>query len=143
MKPKIFVSFDFDNDRSYKYTLNMWNKNSNFDFIFDDKSPKEIQSWDISVIKRVLSRKIKEATYVIVIVGKEATKLHKDYKEIGYTNWQNFEIAKAKEFKKRIIAVQINSKYPYPEELKNCFAKRVFGFNYESILNAIKEYQIG
>ena len=24
-KPKIFVSFDFENDRSYKYTLNMWN----------------------------------------------------------------------------------------------------------------------
>ena len=22
-KPKIFVSFDFENDRSYKYTLNM------------------------------------------------------------------------------------------------------------------------
>ena len=32
-KPKIFVSFDFENDRSYKYTLNMWNANSNFEMI--------------------------------------------------------------------------------------------------------------
>ena len=31
-KPKIFVSFDFENDRNYKYTLNMWNANSNFEF---------------------------------------------------------------------------------------------------------------
>lgn len=23
-KPMIFVSFDFENDRNYKYTLNMW-----------------------------------------------------------------------------------------------------------------------
>lgn len=29
---KIFVSFDFDNDRLYKYTLNMWASNANIDF---------------------------------------------------------------------------------------------------------------
>lgn len=37
-KPKIFVSFDFDNDRNYKYTLNMWNANSGFDFTCNDYS---------------------------------------------------------------------------------------------------------
>ena len=31
-KPKIFVSFDFEKDRQYKYTLNMWNANSAFEF---------------------------------------------------------------------------------------------------------------
>ena len=62
-KPKIFVSFDFKNDRYYKYTLNMWNVNSNFEFTCNDTSPSEIQSWNIPTIKGVLSRKIKEATY--------------------------------------------------------------------------------
>ena len=52
-KPKIFVSFDFENDRSYKYTLNMWNANSNFEFTCNDKSPSEIQSWNIPTVKAV------------------------------------------------------------------------------------------
>ena len=81
-RPKIFVSFDFENDRSYKYTLNMWNVNSSFEFTCNDKSPNEIQSWNIPTIKAVLSRKINEATHIVVIVGEEANKLHKDRKII-------------------------------------------------------------
>lgn len=138
-KPKIFVSFDFEKDKHYKYTLNMWNANPNFEFTCNDKSPSEIQSWNIPTIKSVLSRKIKEATHVIVIVGKEANKLHKDREIIGYRNWQNFEIAKAKELKKHIIAVQLNYLYEYPEELKYCGAERVYNFNYASIMEALKK----
>lgn len=137
-KPKIFVSFDFDNDRNYKYTLNMWNKNSSFDFTCNDYSPSEINSWNISTVKSVLSRKINEATHVIVIVGSEANKLHKDYKEIGFRNWQNFEIAKAKELNKHIIAVQLNSQYKYPEELENCNATRVYSFTHDAIVKAVR-----
>ena len=137
-KPKIFVSFDFENDRQYKYTLNMWNANSNFEFTCNDTSPSEIQSWNIPTIKGVLSRKINEATHVIVIVGKEANKLHKDSFDIGYRNWQNFEIAKAKSLGKKIIAVQLNSLYEYPEELKNCGAIRVHSFNHIEILKAVR-----
>lgn len=137
-KPKIFVSFDFENDRHYKYTLNMWNANSSFEFTCNDKSPSEIQSWNISTIKSVLSRKIGEATHVVVIVGKEANKLHKDRIEIGYRNWQNFEIAKAKSLGKKIIAVQLNSLYEYPEELKNCGAIRVYSFNHADIVKAVR-----
>ena len=134
-KPKIFVSFDFKNDRYYKYTLNMWNVNSNFEFTCNDTSPSEIQSWNIPTIKGVLSRKIKEATYVVVIVGAEANK----YREhIGYRNWQNFEVAKAKELGKKLIAVQLNSLYEYPEELKYSGAKRIYSFNYADIVKAIR-----
>ena len=137
-KPKIFVSFDFENDRYYKYTLNMWNVNSNFEFTCNDTSPSEIQSWNIPTIKGVLSRKINEATYVVVIVGAEANKLHKDREHIGYRNWQNFEVAKAKELGKKLIAVQLNSLYEYPEELKYSGAKRIYSFNYADIVKAIR-----
>ena len=137
-KPKIFVSFDFENDRQYKYTLNMWNANSNFEFTCNDRSSSEIHSWNISTIKSALSRKINEATHVIVIVGKEANKLHKDREIIGYRNWQNFEVAKAKSLGKQIIAVQLNSLYEYPEELRNCGATRVYSFNHADIVKAIR-----
>ena len=137
-KPKISVSFDFENDRHYKYTLNMWNANSNFEFTCNDKSPSEIQSWNIPIVKSVLSRKINEADHVVVIVGKDANKLHEDRAIIGYRNWQNFEVAKAKELGKHIIAVQLNSLYEYPEELINCGATRVYSFNQSDIIQAIK-----
>ncbi len=137
-KTKIFVSFDFENDRNYKYTLNMWNANSTFEFTCNDKSPKEIQSWNISTIKSVLSRKINEATCVVVIVGKEANRLHKDRQLIGYRNWQNFEVAKAKELNKKIIAVQLNSSLEYPEELRNSGATRIYSFKHDDIVKAIR-----
>ena len=82
-KPKIFVSFDFEKDRQYKYTLNMWNSNPNFEFTCDDRSPSEIQTESVSVVKNVLSRKINEATVVVVIIGEDANRLHKDWREIG------------------------------------------------------------
>ena len=55
---KIFVSFDFDNDRHYKYMLNAWAANSDIDFSFNDGSTQEIQSWNISRIKAAITAKI-------------------------------------------------------------------------------------
>lgn len=135
---KIFVSFDFEKDRSYKYTLNMWNSNSSFEFTCDDRSPSEIQTQSVSVVKNVLSRKINEATTVVVIVGEDANKLHKDSREIGYRNWQNYEVARAKELGKKLVAVQLNSLYEYPEELKNANATRAYSFTQDAIIKAVR-----
>ncbi len=137
---KIFVSFDFEHDRQYKYTLNMWNANSNFHFTCDDRSPSEIQSESVDVVKQVLSRKINEASVVIVIVGKYANSLHPDRGLIGYRNWQNYEIAKAKELRKQLIAVQLDPSYEYPEELKYANANRAYSFTFDAIVRAIRGY---
>lgn len=139
-KKKIFISFDFEHDRQYKYTLNMWNGNKEFEFSCDDRSPSEIQTDSVAVVKQVLSRKINEADAVVVIVGPYANSLHKDRGEIGYRNWQNYETAKAKELGKKLIAVQINSNYEYPEELKNSNATRVYSFNQADIIKAVRGY---
>lgn len=139
-KKKIFISFDFEHDRQYKYVLNMWSENDNFEFTCDDRSPSEIQTDSVSVVKQVLSRKINEADAVVVIVGQYANSLHKDRYEIGYRNWQNYETAKAKELGKKVIAVQINSNYEYPEELKNSNATRVYSFNQADIIKAVRGY---
>ena len=137
-KPKIFVSFDFEKDKHYKYTLDMWNSNPSFEFTYEDRSSGEIKSQSVSVVKNALSRKINEAMTVIVIVGAEANKTHPDRLAIGYKNWQNFEVAKAKELRKRLIAVQINSQYEYPDELRGVNASRVYGFEQDDIIKAVR-----
>lgn len=137
-KRKIFVSFDFENDRNYKYLLEAWNKNSEFEFEFDDKSSREINSWDIPTVKATLARKINEAEYTLVIVGKEANKLHRDRNLIGYRNWQNYEIAKSKQNRNKLIAVKLNSNYESPEELLGSGASWAYSFSEEEIMKAVR-----
>ena len=138
-KKKVFVSFDYENDKHYKFLLEAWDKNDQFDFFFSDLSSKEINSESISVVKSCLTKKIIEATYTLVIIGKEANKKHKDSEEIGYINWQNFEIAKSKEHKNKLIGVKIESSYDSPKELLNSGAKFAHSFKLESILKALSE----
>ncbi|MDO4872448.1 MAG: TIR domain-containing protein [bacterium] len=135
---EIFISFNYTYDNKYRNIIKAWNENERiFDFTFDDRTPNEIQTDNIATVKAVLTRKIKEAIAVVIIVGEHANELHPDYKDIGYRNWQNFEIAKAKELNKEIVAVQIDSHYEYPEELKKSGATRVSSFKKDDILEAI------
>lgn len=135
---KVFVSFDFDHDRQYKYTLNMWDGNDNINFNFDDKSSSEINSWNIGRIKAALTTKINEADAVLVIVGKYANSYHKDYQLIGKRNWQNWEIAKAKELGKKLIGVKIDYQNESPDELLGSGASWAMSFTMESISRAIR-----
>jgi hypothetical protein len=114
-KKKVFVSFDYDNDKHYKALLKAWDANSNFDFYFSDLSSNEIDSNSVSVVKQALSRKINEANYTVVLIGKEANKQHKDHKEIGYKNWLNFEIAKSKEHKNELVGIKLDKTNGSPE----------------------------
>lgn len=138
-KKKVFVSFDYDNDKHYKYLLQAWDANPDFEFCFSDLSSTEIKTDDISRVKAGLTAKINQATYTLVIVGKEANKRHKDSVQIGYKNWQNFEIAKSKANKNKLVGVKISSSYDSPEELLGCSAKWAMSFTQEAILKALKE----
>ena len=90
-KTKVFVSFDYDNDRKYKYLLEAWDANPNFDFVFKDETPGEINTSDIGRIKAGLTRKINDATNTLFIVGKHSNQRHPMSKVIGFKNWINFE----------------------------------------------------
>ena len=138
-KKRVFVSFDYEKDRHYKYLLEAWDANKNFDFLFNDQTPREIDSENVSRVKAALTTKIRTATYTLVIVGAEANKLHKDRKLIGYRNWINFEVAKSKENGNRLVGVKIDRTYESPEELKNAGAKWVLSFNEASIVNALNQ----
>lgn len=138
MKKQVCVSFDYTNDKQYYYMLKAWDANDNFDFSFGDCTPSEIQSESVSRIKAVLTQKIDAASCLLVIVGKEANKTHPDSEEIGYTNWQNYEIAKAKELKKRLVAVKISKDYESPSELLNSGASWAMSFTQDAIVKALK-----
>lgn len=138
-KKKVFVSFDYDNDKHYKFLLEAWDANPDFDFYFSDLSSKEIKSWDIATVKRVLSAKINQANYTLVIVGEYANSQHKDSKEIGYKNWLNFEIAKSKEHKNKLIGIKIENTYTSPSELLGAGATWAMSFTKSSIIKALNE----
>ncbi len=137
-KPKVFVSFDYENDRLYKQALDMWDTNKRFEFTFQSHTPSEIQSDDISRVKAVLTAKVKAATYVIVLVGKYANQPHPDRAKIGFRNWINFEVYQARYYRRKIVVVMLNPHNTLPEWLHQSGAKLVSSFNEKDIIEALK-----
>ena len=139
MATKVFVSFDYDKDRNYKFLLSAWDKNYKFDFSFADHSSQEINSEDISVVRAALTRKINSADVTLVIIGKEANKKHSDSDEIGYKNWINFEVAKSVENGNDIVGVKIDSTYDSPDEIIGVGASWAMSFTEENIIKALND----
>ena len=138
-KKNVFVSFDYENDRHYKYLLNAWDANPNFEFLFADATPDEIDSSNVGTVKAALTTKINQAKYTLVIIGKEANRLHKDHKLIGYRNWINFEIHQSKLNKNKLVAVKINKDYESPEELLGAGASWAMSFDQDPVIKALNE----
>jgi hypothetical protein len=136
-KKKVFVSFDYDNDKHYKFLLKAWDANPDFNFVFSDLSSAEINSWAIPTVKGALTTKINAATYTFVIVGKEANKKHADSVEIGYKNWLNFEVAKSKANRNKLVAVKLSSTNTSPDELLNSGASWAMSFTRDTIIKAL------
>jgi len=137
MKKRIFISFDYEHDKNYRYLLTALAKNPRSDIEFDDVTPEEIQSYDVGRIKAVLTKKIKEATHTLVIIGKYANSYHPNRDEIGDRNWQWWEINKSLEEGKGLIAVKIESSNEPPEPLYGKGANWANSFTVDSIVNAI------
>jgi hypothetical protein len=138
-KKKVFVSFDYEKDKHYYFLMKAWDANSDFEFSFSDYTSKEIKSDSIPVIKANLTKKINEATYTLVIIGIDANKRHIDSAEIGYKNWQNFEIAKSKLNYNKLVGVKIDSSYESPDEILNSGASWALSFKQESIIDALNK----
>lgn len=129
-KKKIFISYDYDNDRNYKNLLLAWDANSEFDFNFQDMSTDvSINSTDATVIKRAISSKINEASYFLCIIGSKTNK----------SEWVKWEISKANELNKKIIAVKIESTNTSPEEILGISASWAMSFTFDSIKKAIND----
>ncbi len=128
MAKKIFISYDYDHDKHYKNLLLAWDANKLFDFSFYDESVDvSVDSDDAAAIKRVISARINSSTYFLCIVGKLTHKSH----------WVTWEINKAVELKKRLVAVKTASGNTSPPAILGVGASWAKSFTFESITNAI------
>lgn len=137
MLPKVFVSFDYTDDKHYKYLLQAWHSNPKFNFVFEDGTPQEIDSFNVGRIKAALTMKIKEATHILIIVGENANALHRKHDLIGQRNWINYEVAKGIELKKRIAVIKLKSHYALPERLVGVNASCEDGFTEDNVTRAL------
>ena len=135
----VCVSFDYENDKEYYYLLEAWNQNKNINFHITDCTPREIQTESVSKVKQVLSRKIGEANYMIALIGKHSNDKHPDSEEIGYRNWQAYEIDKNYEKGNGLVVVKIKSDNTAPDEAYGKGAKWVNTFKLEDIKKALDE----
>lgn len=138
-KKKVCCSFDYEHDRHYYNLLEAWNKNKDIDFSIKDCTPSEIQSESVATIKQVLSTRIGDANYMIAIIGKHSNDTHPDSAEIGYKNWQAYEIAKNHEKGNGLVVVKLDNSYSAPAEAYGIDAKWVNSFNLEDILSALNK----
>jgi antiphage defense system Thoeris ThsB-like protein len=136
---RVFVSFDYENDRQYKYLLEAWHANPDFDFVFSDVTPSEILSSDIGRIKAGLTTKIILSTHTLVIVGREANKIHSDSRLIGHRNWINFEIYQSKLYGNKFVAVKLEPYFEIPEELVLANLSWAWAFNENAIIGALNQ----
>lgn len=139
-KKKVVVSFDFEHDKNYYYMLKAWDNNPNIKFSISDCTPREIQTESISVIKQVLSRKINEANYMIAIIGAYSITRHPDAKEIGYNNWQSYEIDKNAQYDNGLVVVKLRYDYTIPKECSNTNRIQICNsFNEQNIISALNK----
>lgn len=128
---KVFISYDYDEDRRHKNLLHAWAENDSDHFKgieFEDASTDvSINSEDPAAIKRAISRRLKTCDKIIVLIGK---KTHK-------SSWCEWEIDKADELGLPFVAVKIESSNTTPSNLYGKGAKWANSFTKKSIEKAI------
>ncbi len=134
---RIFISFDYDHDKQYRYLLSALKENPRNDLEFDDLTPGEIGTSDIGRVKAVLARHIRDATHTLVVVGAYANTAHADQKEIGERNWQWWEVKRSIEEGNGLIGVKIKKEYESPTPLLNADATWAMSFTVDAIISAV------
>lgn len=127
-KHAVFISYDHSEDVHYKRLLEAWDANSNFDFQFENYSVrKPINSEFAPAIKASITKKMKEASHLLVLVGEKS----------HTSSWIKWEIDKAKELDLKIAAVKINSTYSSPINLLGCGTSWATSFTKDKIIEAL------
>jgi hypothetical protein len=128
-KKRIFISFDYDNDKRYKNLLVAWDKNQLFDFSFYDGSVTvPVNSTDAAPIRRVISQRIADCQRFLCIVGMHTHN----------SDWVAWEINKAVELKRSLIGVKIEKGNTTPPNLLGVGATWAMSFTFEAIKKAVE-----
>lgn len=127
-KNRVFISYDYDHDKASKDRLLAWDVGKEFDFSsYDQSFGVAVDSPEAVAIKQDLAARIGEASYFLCIVGKETYR----------SGWVAWEVQKAIELKKKLVAAKIDSIYNSPSVLQRAGASWSLLFTFESIKKAI------
>lgn len=124
------MSYDHSEDAHYKRLLQAWDANSDFDFEFDSRGPNvPINSDDAAVVKQSLTRMMKSATHLLVIVGEKSHR----------SSWMTWEIDRAKQsdVKLKLAAVKLGKSNVTPPGLLNTGTSWATSFERDRILAAL------
>jgi hypothetical protein len=127
---RVFISYDHDDNRNYRSLLSAWDANSDFEFTFDDRSPaQKINSEDVGVVRSALTRRMKEAEYLLVIVGEYTAD----------SDWVDWEIRRAMEsdVNLRLAAVKVSKRHRVPKALRGTGVAISDGFTRDGVVDAL------
>jgi hypothetical protein len=127
-KNKVFIGYDYDHDKAFKDRLLGWDVNKEFDFSAYDRSfGVAVDSPEAAAIKQDLTARIGDSSHFLCIVGKET-----------YRNaWVAWEIRKAVELKKKLVAAKTDSTNNSPTAMQGVGASWSTIFNFDSIKKAM------
>jgi antiphage defense system Thoeris ThsB-like protein len=126
-KNKVFVGYD-ESDKAAKDRLLGWDVNKEFDFSCYDRSVDvAVDSEEAAVVKQDLSARIGDSSHFLCIVGKETYR----------SGWMQWEIRKAVELKKKIVAAKTDSTNNSPTAMQRVGASWSTLFDFDSIKNAM------
>lgn len=131
VRRRVFISYDHDEDARFKYLLRAWNAHDEFELDMQETSPaRQINSTTDHVIRSTLTRKLKAADVLVVIVGQHTHK----------SDWIRWEIERAQEadVNLAVVAVKLNARYASPPALLGVGVTWVNGFTQEKILAALR-----
>jgi hypothetical protein len=126
-KNKVFIGYD-ECDKAAKDRLLGWDVNKEFDFsVYDRSFDVAVDSPEAVAIKQDLAARIGDASYLLCIVGKESYR----------SGWMAWEIRKAVELKKKLVAAKTDSTNNSPTALQRVGASWSALFNFDSIKQAM------
>jgi hypothetical protein len=127
-KNKVFIGYDYDQDTAAKDRLLRWDTNKEFDFSsYDRFFDVAVDSQEAVAIKQDLAARIGDSSHFLCIVGKET-----------YRNaWVAWEIRKAVELKKKLVAAKTDSTNNSPTAMQGVGASWSTIFNFDSIKKAM------
>jgi hypothetical protein len=127
-KNKVFIGYDYDQDTAAKDRLLRWDTNKEFDFSsYDRFFDVAVDSQEAVAIKQDLAARIGDSSHFLCIVGKET-----------YRNaWVAWEIRKAVELKKKLVAAKTDSTNNSPTAMQEVGASWSTIFNFDSIKKAM------
>lgn len=129
MATKVFVSYDYENDRNYRNLLSAWHSNPRFQFTWDDHSTPKINSEAAGPIKAAIARKMAGADCLLAIVGAETAD----------SSWVAWEIEKAKELGLCLVGVKLAKSNVSPAGLLGVGTHWATSFTEDAIASALRE----